>query len=196
MGLSIHFSGVIKDTAEIDNLVQEVEDICKTFNWSYDLVHPEDDPVKGISFGPDGCEPIFLTFLPDGKLCSLLSFVLKKRNPDQPFEPFYTISVKTQYAGMDAHMAVIKLLKYVQEKYFREFNLRDEGYYWETGDQEILTEQFRNYEKAIELLSDALSGIKKIPGESASSLADRIEKVLKEKLGGQIEVVKRIEKEE
>jgi hypothetical protein len=186
MGLSIHYSGSIKDIREIDNLVNEVADICKTFSWSYNIIKPDEDPISGICFGPQECETIFLTFLPDGKLCSLLSFIFKEKYPEQPFEPIYTISVKTQYAGMDAHMAVIKLLRYLKEKYFSEFELRDEGYYWETGDREKLASQFSNYDMAIEMVSQALSGIEKIPGESTDSLAARIERILKEKLGGQI----------
>ena len=185
MGLSIHYSGVIKDTKEIENLVSEVADICQSLGWRYHIIAPEDDPINGIAFSPEGSESLFLTFMPDGRLCSLLSFALKEKYPDQPFEPIYTISTKTQYAGMDAHMAVIKLLKYLKEKYFSEFELMDEGYYWETGDKDQLKSQFGKYETAMEVVTGALEGIQKVPGETPGSLAERIEKILKEKFGGE-----------
>ena len=184
MGLSIHYSGVIKNVKDIDNLTNEVADICESLKWSYNIIDPKDDPIRGISFAPQECEPLFLTFLPDGRICSLVSFILKEMYPGEPFEPQYTVSTKTQYAGMDAHIAVIKLLKYLKEKYFSSFDLTDEGYYWETDDLDKLRSQFSAYEMAIEVVVSALENIEIIPGEPGESLADRIEKILQEKFKG------------
>ena len=181
MGLSIHYSGVIKNVNDIDHLTNEVADICESLHWSYNIINPKEDPIRGISFAPKECEPLFLTFLPDGKICSLVSFILRDMYPGEPFEPQYTVSTKTQYAGMDAHMAIIKLLRYLKEKYFSSFELSDEGYYWETDDKEILKSQFDAYEMALEAVTSALENIEIIPGEPPESLADRIERILNEK---------------
>lgn len=35
MGLSIHYSGTIKDAEQIPQLVEEVQDVCTAFNWHY-----------------------------------------------------------------------------------------------------------------------------------------------------------------
>lgn len=43
---------------------------------------------------------------------------------------------------MDTHLTVLKLLRYLKEKYFSFFELSDEGMYWETQDMEILKSQF------------------------------------------------------
>ncbi len=179
MGLSIHYSGVIKDINQVDDLVKEVTNICQTFNWSYDIIESTKDPIRGICFGPEGCEPLFLTFLPDGKICSLLSFIFKEKYPDQPFEPIYTISTKTQYAGIEAHKAIIKLFKYLKEKYFSSFELMDEGYYWETNDPDKLQSQFDNYNAILDFMEKALNSLPRIPSESTHELSERIEKLFK-----------------
>lgn len=181
MGLSIHYSGVIRDTSEINNLVNEVSDICKTLDWKYNIIKDSGDPIEGILFSPENSEAIHMLFMPDGKLCSLFSFILKEKYPDKPFEPIYTISTKTQYAGMDAHIAIIDLLRYLSEKYFSSFELMDEGNYWETRDRSVLKGQFERYDAAVNMFAEALDNMEKVPGESPGSLAERLEKILKDK---------------
>ena len=68
---------------------------------------------------------------------------------------------------------------YLKEKYFEKLNIIDEGLYWETRNEAILKKQFMIYEGYINAVSDALSGMKLIPGENEESLADRIEQILK-----------------
>jgi hypothetical protein len=97
-----------------------------SLNWKYTIINNEE--LNGIVFSPENYEPLFFTFAKDGKLYSP---VYLKYN----IEPATTISVKTQYAGIDAHIAFIKLLKHLSKKYFSEFDLSDEGKYWETDDE-------------------------------------------------------------
>jgi hypothetical protein len=61
--------------------------------------------------------------------------------------------------------------------------LVDEGNFWETDDEKILLEQFARYEFALNIVIDALSHMKTMTGEPVESLAERIEKVLKKRLG-------------
>lgn len=184
MGLSIHYSGTIKDVALIDKLTTEVTDICQSFNWSYHIIsEPNTYHLNGILFSPEECEPIFLTFLSNGRMCSFVNLMNKdlylKNGLDE--ELVYTTSTKTQFAGIDVHIAVIKLLRYLKEKYFLAFELSDEGMYWETMDENVLKKQFAKYDFLLNAVADSLSKMKRVTGESASSLADRIEKMLKEK---------------
>jgi hypothetical protein len=184
MGLSIHYSGTIKDIALIDELIAEVTDICQSFNWSYHIIsEPNTYHLNGICFSPQDCEPIFLTFLPDGRMCSFVNLMNKdlytKNGLDE--ELVYTTSTKTQFAGIDMHIAVTKLLRYLKEKYFSVFELSDEGMYWETKDEIVLKKQFAKYDFLLDAVANALSEMKTVPGETPSSLADRIEKMLKEK---------------
>ena len=98
-------------------------------------------------------------------------------------ELIYTTSTKTQFAGADAHIAVIKLLRYLKEKYFSVFELNDEGMYWETMDEKVFLKQFARYEFLLDAVAEALTGMKTVPGETPLSLADRIEKLLKDRFG-------------
>lgn len=186
MGLSIHYSGTIKNSDCIDELVTEVIDICESFNWNYHLIkEPNADQLNGICFAAENCEPIFLTFLPGGRMCSPVNLmnrdIYEANGLDA--ESLYTTSTKTQFAGSDAHMAVIKLLRYLKEKYFTVFELNDEGMYWETLDKNVLLSQFAKYDFLLNAVADALSEMKPAEGETLLSLADRIEKRLNDKFG-------------
>ena len=176
MGLTIHYSGHINNYFLIDDMIKEVEDISKALKWSYTIIN--DDKLKGIWFYPEGSEPVWFTFDPSGRLCSPASIMVGEK--DDPF--YYTSFTKTQYAGPDAHMAIIKLLRYLVNKYFSAFELQDEGMYWETMDEKILRNQFSKYESALNALTAALSNMKTIPGETPDSLAERIENELKKRL--------------
>jgi hypothetical protein len=181
MGLSIHYSGQIRQTALVDELVAETKDICQTLGWIYHIIDGNNtDKLKGICFSPEGCEPIFLTFLPSGRMYSPVNLMNKDiyEENDLDRELLYTTSTKTQYAGPDAHIAVIKLLRHLKEKYFSVFELNDEGMFWETMDKKVLLGQFAKYEFLLNAVTGALSEMKAVPGETAISLADRIEEML------------------
>jgi hypothetical protein len=186
MGLSIRYSGTIKDPVLIDELITEVADICQSLSWIYHIIkEPNADQLNGICFYPKDCEPVFLTFLPGGRMCSPVNLMNRDIYEANELEAelIYTTSTKTQFAGPDAHIAVIKLLRYLKEKYFAVFELSDEGMYWETMDSKIFLRQFAKYEFLLNAVAGALSEMKAVPGETPLSLADRIEKMLKEKLG-------------
>ena len=184
MGLSIHYSGQLKDPALISELMIEVVDICKEFDWEYHLIPgPNSDKLTGIIFSPAGCEPICLTSLPDGRLCSPFNIMHKELYEENELdaELIYTTSTKTQYAGMETHIAIIKLLKYLKEKYFSVFDLIDEGGYWGTMDEKKLLGQFTTSEATINKLAEALGQIESVENETAESMSEKIERVLKVK---------------
>lgn len=188
MGLSIHYSGTIKDAVLVDDLITEVADICQSLHWTYTIIkEPNTDQLNGICFSPEECEPVFLTFIPGGRMCSPVNLMNRDIYALNGLDAalIYTTSTKTQFAGPDAHIAVIRLLHYLNEKYFSVFELSDERMYWETMDEKILISQFARYEFLLNAVVDALSEMKTIPGEAPLSLADRIEKMLKDKFGGE-----------
>jgi hypothetical protein len=185
MGLSIHYSGSIKQHTMIDDLVDEVSDICKSFGWTYHLFDGNNaDKIKGICFSPQNCEPIFLTFLPKGRMCSPVNLsnkdIYKENGLDEQL--LFTTSTKTQFAGPNAHMAIIRLLLYLKQRYFATFELDDEGKYWETMDEKILLKQFARYDYLLNAVTEVLSNMKAIPGETTQSLAERMEQLLNKKL--------------
>lgn len=80
-------------------------------------------------------------------------------------ELIFTTSTKTQFAGKDVHIAVIKLLKHPSKKYMKDFNLKDEGLYWETNDETVLSDQFKAYNSALEIFSETLQNMSVVPDE-------------------------------
>jgi hypothetical protein len=199
MGLSIHYRGQIRDFALIEDLVNECEDICKSLNWDYHIWIKEsfvrddahiDDPefigysmedLKGISILPEKCEPVDLSFFPSGKLCSTMKLRFNDATTNDLMVEY--VSCKTQYAGIDTHLTVLKLLQYLKDKYLSVFELNDEGMYWETNDIEVLKSQFATYNFIVNSVRNALSDFRAQPGETPESLAGRLEELLKNKFG-------------
>lgn len=185
MGLSIHYSGYILNKKMLDPLIEEVADVAKTLGWASHTFDDED--IKGVSFAPEGSEPVFLTFNNEGRMLSPISIICKDiyDNIELDKELMFTTSTKTQFAGMEAHIAIIDFLKHISKKYLKNFTMRDEGNYWETGDKKLLSEQFNMYEAAMDVFSEALKDIPTSPGENTESLVERLEKLLREKFGAE-----------
>jgi hypothetical protein len=175
MGLSFHYSGTIKNYNLIPQLMEEIVDVCAAMQWEVDTLINEH--LKGIVFSPPGCDPLFFTFHKEGKLVSPVLLGYK-------IEPPTTISVKTQYAGIDVHIAVIKFLRYLNEKYFLKFYLQDEGGYWETNDEKFLAKRFKDYEEAFDFVIKALKNTPAVKNETSESLANKIKAYLQQKMSG------------
>jgi hypothetical protein len=202
MGLSIHYNGTIRQYSLIDELTEEVADICKDLNWPYNIWENKEsadtlsernnrssldykiDDLKGISVSPEESETLFLTFLPNRALYSPIKLIYN--DPVTNDLMIETIHTKTQYAGPDTHMAIVNLLRYLNRKYFSELEVNDEGMYWESQDKAVLHSQFAKYNDALNMLTDALTDFKGVSGETATSLADRLEQFLLKKLGGNL----------
>ncbi len=183
MGLSIHYSGYILQSDLIKPLKDEVVDICTDLGWKFHVI--QDEEISGVVFSPKECEPISLTFNQDGRLLSPQNLMVKDIYDGITLdkELIFTTSTKTQYAGKDAHIAVVKLLKHLSKKYMKDFILEDEGLYWETNDEKVLDDQFDRYNEAMDIFCEELKGMSSVPDESTESLVDRIERLLREKLG-------------
>jgi len=178
MGITIHYQGSINDVSLIDTVTNELQDITEELNWSDILIDDDKLNIKGILIlPPKDCEP--LSFLFDKstgvlKHCIILSF-------DDMGEDHYRYNhVKTQFAPIQVHITIIKLLKYLKSKYINNISVTDEGDYWETEDAELLQSKFDFLDEMINVVAGAFSKFEKIPGESAHSLADRIERILTE----------------
>jgi len=91
------------------------------------------------------------------------------------------ISVKTQYAGIEIHQFVIDLFRYLSEKYFSSFELKDEGEYWETNDIEVLKANFNKYTSLMNSFTSALEIIPKVSGESLEEYFLRLMKMIRDR---------------
>jgi len=187
MGLSIHYAGYLRDIKLLDQLIKEVKDICETLGWAPQTI--DDGEIKGVCFAPKGSEPVFLTFDQNRHLLSPINIMTKEIYDGIQLDKdlIFTTSTKTQYAGPDAHIALIRLLKHIAAKYLNDFALTDEGYYWESGDENILLNQFKKYNTAVANFCKALEGLSAVPGETYGSLADRLEALIRKKIDAKTE---------
>ncbi|HEX5112235.1 MAG TPA: hypothetical protein VFV79_05280 [Saprospiraceae bacterium] len=186
MGLTIHYSGKLRGAECIQPLIEETIDVCQSMNWPYQILPIDPEvPVEGILVNAEGSEPLWLTFQKDGTMCNpiLYAYVLKEEGKGIPGEAEQWLFTKTQYAGVETHMALIRFMRYMSEKYFEKFELHDESQFWETNDEEVCRKTFEKYGLIMDMVGAALDSLEHIPDEPAESLAERIEKLLGERFG-------------
>lgn len=179
MGVSIHYSGQLKDAALLPLLVEEVEDIAKILDWTYTIFlreYPnnkfetiESDNDYGIMVSPAGCEPVVFVFDYEGHLYSPW---LKQYFTERFY--IYNINTKTQFAGAETHIKVIELMRHFNKKYFKNFVMTDEGEYWETGDRTIVEEKISFLGDKINQLTNGLKNTKMKEGETIEDFIKRI----------------------
>lgn len=182
MGLTIFYNGRIRDMRLLPALKEEVSDICHDLHWIVgDFKYESEMPLKGFQFHPPGCEPVWMTFRKDGKLADPVYYVFKDGTLSlpKPKDEFW-LSTVTQFAGMDAHMALIKLLRYVKRKYFKQFRLLDESEYWATGDAGICQYYFDEYGKAMDDMATKLSQLDGQVGLTGESVQKRLDELLQQ----------------
>jgi hypothetical protein len=179
MGVSIHYSGQLKEAALLPLFIEEVEDIAKILGWKYNTFLKEytnnlfettiSDNDYGIMVTPLECEPVVFIFDYEGHLYSPW---LKQYFTDRFY--IYNISTKTQFAGADTHIKVIELMKHLNKKYFNNFTMIDEGEYWETGDSAIVESKISFLGDKIKQLTIGLKNTKMKDGETMEDFIKRI----------------------
>lgn len=187
MGLTICYSGRFKKGRFLSAMINELKDIAEIYAWDY---HPFEDEfpedslgspkfnqkLYGISLSPPGCEPLWMCFLSDGRLSSPVQLQLWGNSKDETERRYLTkVFTKTQFAGVETHKVLIHLLKHISSKYFEEFELVDETGYWETGDEELLEERFREMNQ---LLDQVAFGMEHFPRNSGESFENYIARLL------------------
>ena len=113
----------------------------------------------------------------------LYAYVQEVEGKGIPQEAEQWLFTKTQYAGVEVHMALIRLMRHLSQKYFEKFEVHDESQYWETNDEDVCRKRFGEYNLVIGMVGDALDSLKIDPTETSESIADKIEKLLFERFG-------------
>ena len=186
MGLTIHYSGKLRKPSDLHLLIREAIDNADSMHWNHQYIPSLPDiPVEGVLITPEGSEPLWLTFHRDGFMCNplLYSFVLQAEGRGIPADAVQGLFTKTQYAGVETHMALIKLLRYLSRKYFDRFELYDESNYWETDDESICRQRFGEYDKILNLVGNALDEIDFDAKESPENIVRKIERMLEDRFG-------------
>lgn len=180
MGLTIFYSGKIRDIALLPEMTEEVQDICDNLRWICQPMRPYPEiPLQGFQFHPPGSEPVWMTFQKDGLLADPVYHVLRYTpfSRTLPHDEF-SLSTVTQFAGMDAHMAMIKLLRYLSRRYFEYFKLIDESEYWETGDEALCNFHFVEFTRQMNEIAEKLSKLDGQQGLSGDSVLMRLDELL------------------
>lgn len=179
MGITIHYKGKLNSTDLIDPFCEEMEDISKSMNWkinSFDFNEKDKTPVKGLFIGLHP-ESELLQFMID-KNGYLRNALMLEHYPHDN-EMTFLNHTKTQFAPVEVHTAIIKLLKYIHKKYIGNLEVYDEGDYWEKEDPVILKEKIDFLAEKINFLADALNSVEFEKGTSPESVADKIEELLR-----------------
>jgi hypothetical protein len=197
MGLSFHYSGRIANPDCLPELIEEVKDICQVYKWKYvvfDRQFPENkvetteytDRLYGICFTPPECEMVDVCFLSNGRMSGPMllqswgnSIVSKEK------KYLYMLSVKTQYAGIETHVNIIQLFRYLNEKYLTDFTLMDEGAYWETNDKAVLQENFNRYTNLTDAFAFAIENQNEQMGEDLETYLLRMAQQLHDRRTGE-----------
>ncbi len=175
MGVTIHYKGSINKHDDIDKLISELTDISKEMNWKFDIIDFSEKGAKGVIINPhEACESFTLVFNKENAIINTLSLAFD--DVDDTFS-----HIKTQFAPVEIHVAIIKLLKHVKLKYINDLEVFDEGDFWDTMDKNILIEKMNLVQSHIDFVGDVLNASANELGnsESAESLGDKIEDILK-----------------
>lgn len=196
MGLSIHYSGRFNPKKELTELIIEVKEVAEAFNWKYHIFnqsfpdkevafesHEFDGDIYGIWFTPPECEAVSLCFLSNGQITNPAKVALFGHSDDPEDRKFILgSSTKTQYAGMAVHKIIIKFFRHLEkQQYFIDFDMMDESLYWETDDEVLMEDKFKEYDALIDNFTSAIAKIDKKQEESIEEYFDRIIKRIKKK---------------
>ena len=204
MGITIHYNGRIQDMARLPELSAKLKHACQALNWPYVEINervvgfverlyteqdpedehtsyvrtetePLDDRWQGLAIHPPECEALLITFNRAG---NMLAYHAHFDSPPGTYWLQESMFCKTQFSSVDVHIEVCNLLRLVQP-YMAEWEVFDEGNYWESGDRAELEGQLGHMAALIDHMSSEL-------GHEA------LEDVLGRKVGGKIEVGKEI----
>ena len=205
MGVSIHYRGKMADISTIYVLCDELALVADKMGWT--CTRLDDDwskaadatieftekgsqitghlALKGIAFSiHPKCESLRFFFDAAGNLCDPVSMTLICEGALKPEDVW--IAVKTQFAGPETHIWIVGLLRYIQEHYLPELEVRDEGEFWETGNFKTLKEKMNLLNKKMDAISGELSRVSgsNLAELSADELASMIEALILNKFNG------------
>ena len=128
MAVSLKIRGHLRDPRLVNELVHEVTDYAEALGWTWFpitdsaisgmFVHAHKDVTSmALLFDEDG---VLLNHFVRGRFCSDL------------------VVVETHRAPVDIHIALCSLLRHLQQNYFDDLEVDDDGGYWDSNDPSIL----------------------------------------------------------
>lgn len=182
MGITIFYRGRLRSLTDLPRLTAELQAACARLDWPcqplderilgtaerfnrvplecddgiptdtfkiYEV--PVDDRVRGVAIHPPGCETLFLTFSRTGEAVRYEDLPFGESAPGRYGLILDHLWCKTQFSSPETHVRVCELLR-IAEKYAAEWEVTDEGGYWDTGDLEVLRATWDRYQRALDAL--------------------------------------------
>ena len=188
MGITIHYKGRLNNLDLIEPFCNEIEDIAKDMDWKYNLL--ENDlqkpnlsriengeiighiPLKGISLSlHKDAETLSFYFDKEGNIRNIVSMAILSEVEINESTDY----IKTQYAPIQIHITIIKLLKYIKSKYINNLQVIDEGEYWVSENEELLKKKFDFLNENINEVGNLLNNIEFNNDDSIETMVDRIQ---------------------
>ncbi len=149
--------------------------------WKSVIIDPSNDkehhPLTGILVDmQNGSELMPFIFDDKGFLRSIVSLNHFAENEDYQ----KIVSIKTQYSSAKYHIALIKLLRYIKNKYISNMQVTDEGEYWESSSAERLEQLMEFLNQKLNYICDVLKGTEdQYSGiEDSDKLANKLEQII------------------
>ncbi|MBM4457931.1 MAG: hypothetical protein FJ011_09245 [Chloroflexi bacterium] len=184
MGITIFYHSRLRNLAELPQLTAELPAACVRLGWPchpvderilgtaerYNIVPvecddgiptdtfefyevPVDDHVRGVVIHPPGCETLFLTFGRTGQTVRYEDLPFAESKPGRYGPILDHLWCKTQFSSPETHVQVCELLR-IAEKYTAEWEVTDEGDYWQTGDFELLRATWARHQGILDAFRD------------------------------------------
>jgi hypothetical protein len=184
MGITIFYHGRLRNLTDLPLFTAELQAACARLDWPCDPVDerilgtaerynvvpvecddgiptdtfevyevPVDDHVRGVAIHPPDCETLFLTFGRTGQTVRYEDLPFGESVPGHYGMILDHLWCKTQFSSPETHVQVCKLLR-IAEKYAAEWEVTDEGDYWQTGDFEALRTIWARHQEILDTFRD------------------------------------------
>jgi hypothetical protein len=193
MGLTIHYKGKLNNANQLKSLIEDVKDVARAEKWSFFVFEEQFEKetfsdvidkknLYGIMISPPKCEPLCITFLSNGRMTGICNYNLLQLENQTEDDLIYNVFTKTQYSSYENHIKLILLLDYLNKNYLIDFECIDEGFFWETRDEELLIKTFEKYNNLIDSLTSSIEMIPKNNGENIEDYILRMAEVTNKNL--------------
>ena len=172
---------------------EDVKDVARAEKWSFFVFEEQFEKetfsdvidkknLYGIMISPPKCEPLCITFLSNGRMTGICNYNLLQLENQTEDDLIYNVFTKTQYSSYENHIKLILLLDYLNKNYLIDFECIDEGFFWETRDEELLIKTFEKYNNLIDSLTSSIEMIPKNNGENIEDYILRMAEVTNKNL--------------
>lgn len=144
--------GTVERVVERRETEIEINGIQATNVESVTQTFPIDDSLRGILINVHAkADPVWLTFNEAGELAYYMPL-----DDAGAYWEMKTLFTKTQFAGVESHIAICDFLHYLQANYFPGLNVYDEANYFESGDAGRAAQQIDLLDDVMDRLQTAL----------------------------------------